>query len=71
MVRGKPSRRDGWTGGGDRLRDFEHRRSEGGLDDFAVAVFCFVIAVRASGAALAIKVRRAVSRCDYADDLQS
>src|SRR5205807_3571731 len=68
LVFGKPSRCDGWPSGGDRLRDFEYRRCESGLDDFLVAVSCFVIAVRVSGAALAIKVRRPVPCCDYADD---
>src|SRR5581483_1737826 len=47
LVQRGTSRRDGRTGGGDRLRAAEHRWREGGLGHLAVALLSSVVAISA------------------------
>ena len=71
VVRGESSRTMGRAGRGDCVLAAEYRGSESGFNDFLVAVLRPVVAVLAGGAALAIEIWRAVSRRNYAHNVQS
>ena len=71
LVCGRASRRDGGSGGGDRLRAAEYCRRASGLDDFAVAVLRAVGAVHPDRGDRAVQVWSAGQCRDHADDFDS
>ena len=68
LVCPRTSRADGGSRRGGCLRSAEHRWRPRSLDDFAVAILCFVGAIRADGVFVALQVWRAGECGDQANN---